>query len=495
MSLYIGGRSTFIPTSQRVAPLLASRFQHLQKVGATCLGAPTLPGSALLGIHTSLSVKAWSLLLADHPNRVWVDSLLKGLEDGVRIGFHPNSRCRPAASNLLSACIHPEVVQRYLDAEVACGNVAGPFSAEQLPAAIMYNRFGVIPKPNKPGKWKLIVDLSYPQGSSVNDGISTTDSSMVYSSIDEAAKYITSLGKGALLAKIDICNAFRIIPVHPADSHLLGMQWDGQVFIDQQLPFGLRSAPLLFNAYADALEWILRKRGVQNIIHYLDDFLVVGSPGTTQCQSFLEMMQSTCAELGVPLAGDKVEGPTTSLTFLGIQLNTNSMEASLLSDKLDRLCLELAEWQDKKSCTRKDLEHLIGVLQFAIKVVPHGRPFVRRMIDLMSVTKVAYHHIRLNRDFRSYLAWWKTFVDTWNGISFLQLTRQLVPSVNVFTDASGSFGFGAIWGTLWLQGQWPTEWSQTNIMIKELVPVVVACAMWGCNGQASTYNSILTACQ
>ena len=125
------------------------------------------------------------------------------------------------ASNLLSAYTHPEVVQHYLDAEVACGNVAGPFSAVQLPATIMYNRFDVIPKPNKPGKWRLIVDLSYPQGSSVNDGISTTDSSMVYSSIDDAARYITSLGKGALLAKIDICNAFRIIPVHPADRHLL----------------------------------------------------------------------------------------------------------------------------------------------------------------------------------------------------------------------------------------------------------------------------------
>ena len=73
---------------------------------------------------------------------VGVDSLLKCLEDGVRIGFNPNSRCRPATSSILSACTYPEVVQRYLDAEVACGNVAGPFSSEQLPAGIMYNRFG-----------------------------------------------------------------------------------------------------------------------------------------------------------------------------------------------------------------------------------------------------------------------------------------------------------------------------------------------------------------
>ena len=450
----VGGRCTFHPTSLRVAPLLASRFLRLQQVGPIPSGTPTLPGTAL-GVHTPLSVKAWSLLLADHPNRLWVDSLLKGLEEGVRVGFNPNSSCCPAHTNLLSATSHPEVVRRYLDAELACGNVAGPYSSRQLPPGVMYNRFGVIPKPNKPGKWRLIVDLSYPKGSSVSDGISASDSSMIYSSIEDAARFITTLGKGALLAKIDICNAFRIVPVHPADRHLLGMHWEGHAYIDQQLPFGLRSAPILFNAYADALEWILRRRGVQNIIHYLDDFLVVGSPATSECQDFLDVIQATCAELGVPLAADKVKGPTTTLSFLGIKLDTLSMQASLPIDKLVRLRRELAEWQDKKSCTRKDLEHLIGVLQFAIKVVPHGRPFVRRMIDLLSVTKVAYHHIRLNKDFRSDLAWWKMFVDTWNGVSLLQLTKQLVPSVNVFTDASGSFGCGAIWGTLWLQGQWP----------------------------------------
>ena len=155
------------------------------------------------------------------------------------------------------------------------------------------------------------------------------------------------------------------------------------------------------------------------------------------------------------------------------------MQASLPVDKLVRLRSELVEWQDKKSCTRKDLEHLIGVLQFATKVVTHGCPFVRRMIDLLSVTKEVYHHIRRNKNFHSDLAWWKMFVDFWNGILFLQLNRKTAPSVNVFTDASGSFGCGAIWGTLWLQGQWPEDWLQVNIMVKELVPVVLSCAMWG----------------
>ena len=60
------------------------------------------------------------------------------------------------------------------------------------------------------------------------------------------------------------------------------------------------------------------------------------------------------------------------------------------------------------------------------------------MIEILSITKVAYHHISLNKSFHSDLARWRMFVDTWNGISFLKLTREIVPSVNVFTDASGS---------------------------------------------------------
>ena len=159
----------------------------------------------------------------------------------------------------------------------------------------------MIPKANKPGKWRLIVDLSYPEGQNVNDVISSADASMIYSSIDDAARLILDSGEGALLAKIDVASAFRIIPVHPDDRHLLGMLWKGQAYIDKQLPFGLRSAPMLFNGYADALEWILREHGFSRVIHYLDDFLVVGSAHSTQCAGFLSTMLQVCDDLGISL--------------------------------------------------------------------------------------------------------------------------------------------------------------------------------------------------
>ena len=287
---------------------------------------------------------------------------------------------------------------------------------------------------------------------------------------------ILASGKGALLAKIDIASAFRIISVHPSDRHLLGMLWKGGVFINKQLPFGLRSAPLIFNAYADALEWILQDLGVAKIIHYLDDFLVVGTPDSLGSSQFLECMLYTCNCLVVPLADDKIVSPSSCLSFLGNLLDTTTR---LPVDKLAHLKQELAVWQEKKSCTRKELEHLIGVLQFACRVVAQGRTFVCRMINLLCIASKPYHHIRLNKEFQSILLWWKTFVDSWNGISFLQLTHQLIPSVNVFSDASGGFGYGAIWDVRWLHGQWPQDWFAVNIMVKELVPFVVAAAIWG----------------
>ena len=74
------------------------------------------------------------------------------------------------------------------------------------------------------------------------------------------------------LAKVDIKSAFRQIPVHPADRHLLGMRWHKQVYIDSCLPFGLRSAPKLFNILADLVSWIAAHQGISCILHYLDHF-------------------------------------------------------------------------------------------------------------------------------------------------------------------------------------------------------------------------------
>ena len=83
-------------------------------------------------------------------------------------------------------------------------------------------------------------------------------------------------GRGALLAKLDVESAYRIMPIHPDDRQLLGMQWKGVTYVIYGAPvrpsFGLRSAPKIFTALSDALLWVFMNHGeVTESIHYLDD--------------------------------------------------------------------------------------------------------------------------------------------------------------------------------------------------------------------------------
>ena len=115
------------------------------------------------------------------------------------------------------------------------------------------------------------------------------------------------------------------------------MQWQSKVYIDGMLPFGLRSAPKVFNAVADALEWCVAQQRVRHIYHYLDDFVVLGSPGSSECAAYLHTLQRVCLELGVPLAPEKQDGPAEVLTFLGIEIDTVKQELRLPMEKLQRL--------------------------------------------------------------------------------------------------------------------------------------------------------------
>ena len=175
---------------------------------------------------------------------------------------------------------------------------------------------------------------------------------------------------------------------------------EGGVYIDTVLPFGLRSAPKIYTAVADALQWILMRVSIE-VIHYLDDFLLFCPPGSLCCERALSASMELCAKLGVPLAAHKTEGPSTRITFLGIELDTEARTVRLPEDKLRRLQREIRVWRGRKICTKRDLLSLIGQLQHACCVVKPGRTFQRRMIDLSSVAKELHHRIRLNKGFRS----------------------------------------------------------------------------------------------
>ncbi len=91
---------------------------------------------------------------------------------------------------------------------------------------------------------------------------------MQYISVENAVQLVVKKGL------MDIKSAYRIVPIHPNDRWLLGMTWEGRVFVDATLPLGLRSAPKIFTAIADGAEWVARARGANNILLNLDDFFL-----------------------------------------------------------------------------------------------------------------------------------------------------------------------------------------------------------------------------
>ena len=132
------------------------------------------------------------------------------MRNGFRIGYdYGTHSCKSCAGNMVSARQHPEQVRKYLATEIAEGRIIGPVDSSAIASRIQISRFGVIPKPHQSGKWRLITDLSSPEGSSVNDGIPSRLCSMSYTSVDDAVSMVLSIGRGAVLAKFDLESAYR----------------------------------------------------------------------------------------------------------------------------------------------------------------------------------------------------------------------------------------------------------------------------------------------
>lgn len=301
-------------------------------------------------VVTPLRLNNWVKGLASHPDKCFVDYVCSGIRDGFRIGYDcQGSRCKRATKSMRSIEEPADVVEEYLQKELTAGRILGPYSMSQYPN-VHISPFGVIPK-SEPGKWRLIVDLSAPAGSSVNDSISKDLCSMSFMSVDDVATRVTKLGVGAHMAKFDLKAAYRNVPVRPDDRHLLGLQWKESVFVDANLPFGLRSAPAIFTAVADALASIIKGRISSWLDHYLDEFVIVGSPATDQCGRDLQTALDTCSEVGFPMSDEKTFGPATIITLLGIEIDSVAWELRLPHEKLAKLREVVARWRKRKACT------------------------------------------------------------------------------------------------------------------------------------------------
>ena len=160
--------------------------------------------------------------------------------------------------------------------------------------------------------------------------------------------------------------------------------------------------------------------------------------------------------LVIAMAPEKTVGPLTTLAFAGIELDTVLMEARLLQEKLDKCRDLLSTFLRRRKITLQEIQSLMGLLNFACTVIVPGRAFLRRLIDLTIGARKPQFLIRLSKDVKENLLVWQSFFSGFNGRSFF-LADQWTNSnqLELYTDASGALGYGAVFGRHWCYGQWP----------------------------------------
>ena len=417
--------------------------------------------------------------------------ILEGIERGVDIGFvgdrNKNRRGRNSQKAENDQWTRERVAEIIAE-DVAAGKKAGPFDAPPF-EFMAVSPLSAVPKGDSV---RVVHDLSYPRnGDSVNAGIPSEP--LTIGRFDQATDAVVALGPKCWLIKLDVKAAFKQVPVRPEDRPLLGLKWDGKYYYEMVLPFGLRTSGHRWEMYATALHYFIRHHiGVEFVVHYVDDFLLVVAD-EQRARGFLAAVTALCARLGVPMADKKTEGPTHCLIFLGIELDTEAMEARLSATRLTELQHLLQTWDSTPNRTfcAKDLESLIGKLQFACNVVRPGRTYLRRLIDLerkmiKAQTQGRWSPWRLDDEARADIRWWREFLVEWNGKSLLyEREWTAAPKLLLYTDACER-GYGARFGNRWFRGEWSAEMlaratrgTKVSVPFLELHTLVHAATVWG----------------
>ena len=281
--------------------------------------------------------------------------------------------------NLKNALLQPQIAVSKLNKERDADRLVGPFPEPPFPNFCCSPQ-GIVPKKDY-SEFPLIHDLSYSPGSSVNDFIPEDCSSLHYASINDAISVMKRKGAGCFMAKTDV-KSFRIIPIQPNDFALLGMRWQDSYYFDLCLPMGCSSSCAVFEAFSTALEWLsMTLLGASGVLHILDDFLFIAD-SQDKCHTDLTNFPSICEYLGVPIAQEKTVGPDSTLPLAGITLESVLPEARLPVGKLHKCRMLLRTFYKQRKVTLRELQSLLGLLNFTCSVIVPGCAFLRRVIDL-----------------------------------------------------------------------------------------------------------------
>ena len=245
---------------------------------------------------------------------------------------------------------------------------------------------------------------------------------------------------------------------------------------DTRLPFGAKSSPEIFHRLTQSVRRMKLRKGFEDVVVYLDDFLVIGAT-FEECQYAYNTLYKLLCDLGFTISKRKLVPPTRLLIFLGVQLDTASCTMSLPSDKLKEFHDVVLSFKKKSRVTKKQLQRLAGKLNWASRVVYGGRTFLRRIINAINSLPDSGYYKPTPCFFKD-IAWWGEFLRVFNGT---RLFLETVPTLDVVTDACPIAAGGFFRGD-WFYHHFALDspaWDDLHITHKETLAIILAAKRWG----------------
>ena len=216
--------------------------------------------AARVPVPSGLSVEAWKKHLKGYPD----GNLVAFIEFGWPTNTNRGAEFVSVGANHPSATQFASDIDFYIQTERAHAALAGPFDA---PPFVPMQVSPLMTRPKKDSLHRrIIIDLSWPPGASINDAIQTDwyvdgAAEIRLPTIDYMEGRLRELGRGAYLYKTDLARGYRQLRVDPGDWPLLGFAHDGKYYFDLCPPFGLRTSALCMQRTSEAIAWLHGKRG------------------------------------------------------------------------------------------------------------------------------------------------------------------------------------------------------------------------------------------
>ena len=431
--------------------------------------------SARVPVPSGLCVDAWRRHL-----RGYTDTNLPDfLEFGWPVYCQPTAMLQATFVNHPSARNFKEDIDHYIATERGFGALGGPFDSPPF----TYTQLSpLMTRPKKDSVHRrVIMDLSWPPGESINDAIQGKDyvdreMTITLPTVDYMEGRLLQLGRGAYLYKTDLARGYRQLRVDPGEWPLLGFTHQGKYFFDLCPPFGLRTSALCMQRTSEAISWIHGRRGYLSR-PYLDDF--GGAERTIRrAEKALEELQQIMRELGVNEAKHKVCQPATRMVWLGLWYDSMDMTISIPQDKLSEIMQELKGWENKTRASRQEMQRLLGLLQFVASVSPPARVFTNRMLtNLRETPKKGTESLSLG--FKSDLKFFLDLLPEYNGIRIVD--KSAIPCQDRLELDACLVGCGAYVGDEYYAERFPEHVisEEHTIAHLELLNIVVALKVWG----------------